>query len=235
MWELHRAAPGSAPPPPPPLRFVLFFDSPRASKALALSRHAHSHTRTHERAPAKASRATRARAHPEKEDGGQKRRKKGEGASHKRQLRELGPRAAREEAAAAAAAPTPTSGSICIPALGNWGEQTTGRRAESGSERGRAGAVQPACGGRSRGPSRAQNEPRASERREPKRGLAPGEGVARGKTRIWSARGLHLAARQTLGGGNERAATEVFLSGGTYGRLTFKLTRKDHLTFSETH
>lgn len=190
MWELHRAAPGSALPPPPPLRFVLFFDSPRASKALALSRHAHSHTRTHERAPAKASRATRARAHPEKEDGGKKRRKKGEGASHRRQLRELRPRAVREKAAAAAAAPTRTSGSICIPAPGNWGEQTTGRRAENRSERWRAVAVQPACGGRSRGPSRAQNEPRASERREPKRGgsrrekgwreAKPGSGVRSG-------------------------------------------------------
>lgn len=41
------------------------------------------------------------------------------------------------------------------------GGQATRRRAESRSERGRAGAVQPARGGRSRGPSRGQNEPRA--------------------------------------------------------------------------
>ncbi|TKC50465.1 hypothetical protein EI555_019816 [Monodon monoceros] len=69
------------------------------------------------------------------------------------------------------------------------GEQTTRRRAESRSERGRAGAVQPACGGRSRGPSRGQNEPRAGElreRRKPRRGLAPEKGVAGGKTRIWN-------------------------------------------------
>lgn len=76
------------------------------------------------------------------------------------------------------------------------GEQTTRRRAESRSERGRAGAVQPACGGRSRGPSRGQNEPRAGElreRRKPGRGLAPEKGVAGGKTRIWSALGLRCA------------------------------------------
>lgn len=94
------------------------------------------------------------------------------------------------------------------------GEQATGRRAESRWERGCAGAGS-LRGGRSRGQSRGQNEPRAGGRarragegaRAGGRGwpVIPGSGVRAG-----SARGLHLAARQTLGGGNEKAATRGF-------------------------
>lgn len=195
--------PGLAPPPPPP-RVFLFLDSPRASEALALSRHARSHTRTQERAPAEANRATRARAHRAREDGGEKRRKKGEGASHRRQLRQLpepGQRAVREEPAAAAA-PSRAGGNICIPAQGT-GASGAGRAGDRAQRREPFGARalrgRVACARRTQpGPSRGQNEPRAGGRASARSaesrggGSRRGKGVA-GKTRIWIARGLRRA------------------------------------------
>lgn len=187
--------------------------TPRERARLWRSPDTHTHTRAHTRELLPKQTVQPARAHSRRKDGGKKRRKKEEGASHWRQRRrrrqqqlpERRQHAVRGNPATAAAAPTRTSRSICIPTPGNWGERcgasrrpgkpATWRRAESRSERGRAGTVQPALGGHSRGRSQGRNEPPAGElgeRGEPGRGLLPGKGVAI-KTRIWSAFGLRRA------------------------------------------
>ncbi|VTJ72126.1 Hypothetical predicted protein, partial [Marmota monax] len=174
MWELHRAARA------PRRRRRRCFDSfssstpksERGSGAFQTSTLTHAHTRAsfYQSKPCN----PRART-PEERGQRQKRRKKGEGASHwrrqRQQLREPRQQAAREmpTAAAAVQAPTRTSRSICIPAPGNWSKRGwAGRRSgdvrKAGRRTGSAGAVQLARGENSRGPSRGQNEPPAGGR-----------------------------------------------------------------------
>lgn len=203
MWELHRTAPGSAPPPPP--RFFLFFDSPRASKALELSRHAHSRAHTSELLPKPTVQPARAHTRRKRTEAKREERKgRGRvtggsssscGSVGKEQSGKSRQRQRRRPPGRTAVSASPLLGTGASSA-GRAGERESGRRAESRPKRWRAEVVQPACGGRSRGPSRGQNEPRAGERRvrrEQRRGFAPGEGVAGGKTRIWNALGLRRA------------------------------------------
>lgn len=199
MWELHCAAPGSA--PPPPLRFFLFFDSQRASKALALSRHAHSHAHTRESSCQSKPCNPRARTTGER-GWRQKRRKKREGASHRQQqqLPERRQQAVPGKPAAAAAAPTRTSGSICIPAPGKWGERCWASRRPRYARRARrrAGAPGP-CSLRAADAAGAEAKARMSRGRASSEsaesrggGSRRGKGVA-SKTRIWSSLGLRRA------------------------------------------
>lgn len=198
---------------------VLFFGLPASEQGSgALPRHAHSHTRTHERALPKPA-VQPARAHTRRKKTRQKEKKERGGASHRRQLRELEATSSPGKGSAAAAL-HPTSGSsICIPAPGNWGEQDNrATRRRTGRSAGAPWPCSLVCGGRSRAPAEPGNEPRASERREPKRGgsrrekgwreAKPGSECAQG-----SAARLHLAARQTLEVATRELLQEAFLSG----------------------
>lgn len=192
MWELHRAAPGSAPRRRRRL-FGSFSSSTLRERArLWRSPDTHTHTRAHtsELLPKPTVHPARARTPGERGPRQKEKKERGGGES------QAAAAAAAAAAAGAEAASSPgKTGSGSGGAHPDWrehlhprsrelglavpGEPTTGRRAESRWERGRAGAVKPACGGRSQGPSRSQNEPRAGERRarwEPKRGLVPGKG-----------------------------------------------------------
>lgn len=192
-------------------------------EALALSRHARSPPRTRGRAPATAARAARARAPPESEDGGSREERKGRGRvtggggscgsrghersgeSRRRRRRPPGP---------AAASASPLLGTGAAGAERAGGRATLREPVGARTRRDRpanARRVQPgpeprpewAAGGR------ARRAPRAGEGAR-----AGGTGGGRQNPDLESARapprGLHLAARRTLGSGNGRAAARGF-------------------------
>lgn len=144
----------------------------RERAGLWRSPHTHTHTRAHTSELLPKQTVQSARAHTRrKRTEAKKRRKKGEGASHRRRRRQLSKRRQRavrgRAAAAAAAAPTRASGSICIPALGNWGERCwASRRPGDAPRAGRSAGARGPCSLRAGDAAGARAEARMS------RGLA---------------------------------------------------------------